>query len=136
MFNNAAAGQVGNFLVGSSQSSLVPAPFGDDVFSITSRLLNVNIGGVAAGYRLAAEEFMRDKRPGIIVTVGLSFFPRRLGVEANTKFSIADGFDGRILSRGISSYIRSHKSCRRVLCEGCESFAEDERNPEHRDLPR
>lgn len=68
--NNAAAGQVGNFLVGSSQNSLVPSPFGDDVFAVTSRLFNVNCAGVAYGYRLAAEEFMRDRRRGIILTVG------------------------------------------------------------------
>ena len=68
MVNNAAGGQVGNFLVGSSQSSLVPAPFGDDVFAITSRLVNVNIAGVAYGCRLAAEEFMENGTKGIIVT--------------------------------------------------------------------
>lgn len=38
------------------------------MFSITARLVNVNIAGVAYGIRLAAEEFMKDKRPGIIVT--------------------------------------------------------------------
>ncbi|KAI9034675.1 hypothetical protein DFJ74DRAFT_26306 [Hyaloraphidium curvatum] len=78
--NNAAAGQVGNFLVGSSQSSLVPAPFGDDVFSITERLVNVNCASVAYGCRIAAEEFIKDKKAGVILTTASmgGFYPAAL----------------------------------------------------------